>query len=278
MRRPFSEYKMFARFILTFSFLVLLAGCGLAATPTTLPSPTPVIIFPTLPLPSPTAPISGKNHIVFSQSVLLYGDGAAPSDWGSRIFVMDINNPRPIELTHGSGYDSYPTYSPDGQQIAYLSGGRYQPYDVMVVNADGSELRRVSERPNYWNGPILWSKDGRRVGMYLESALRHPWSILGLDGQTLEQQDMLLASDWYLPNRSPDGKRYAGPCSGDKLAVCFTPVHTKDQVDKHITNYFSWSSDGKHITFYRTGLIYTVDADGSNLNQLGEGYQPSWQP
>lgn len=50
-------------------------------------------------------------------------------------------------------------WSPDGSQIAF-TGGRTRP-QIYVVNADGSGLRRLTDKG--WNYPPVWSPDGSRI-------------------------------------------------------------------------------------------------------------------
>ncbi len=40
----------------------------------------------------------------------------------------------------------------------------------------------------------------------------------------------------------------------------------------------AWSPDGTKIAFNRSGSIYTMDANGSNLTLIATGTQPSWSP
>ena len=128
-------------------------------------------------------------------------------------------------LTRDRASDDYPTWSPDGRRIAFLRGRhasygarpRRDPldgYDLYVVNADGSGLRRLTLPTRgstvSCSGQVVWSPDGRTIyfGRYL----------VRTDGSGARRLP-------YIPSTavwSPDGRRIAftrmrvrtgpGPC------------------------------------------------------------------
>jgi Tol biopolymer transport system component len=80
----------------------------------------------------------------------------------SAIYVVDRDGGVPVKLADGG----WPTYSPDGSQIAY--GRSYQPEvernETRVMNADGSNDRLVGDRPDVqYQGTPVWSPDGTKV-------------------------------------------------------------------------------------------------------------------
>jgi Tol biopolymer transport system component len=53
-----------------------------------------------------------------------------------------------------------PSWSPDGAEIAFISqSGRRRP-DVWVVDADGTDARRVIDTPRRWEWRVVWSPVG----------------------------------------------------------------------------------------------------------------------
>ncbi len=86
-----------------------------------------------------------------------------------------------INLTHSPGYDAEGSYSPDGKQIVFCSlrtafpleklppkeRERYEKDaawfgDIYLMNADGSNVRRLTTEPGYDGGPFF-SPDGQRI-------------------------------------------------------------------------------------------------------------------
>lgn len=97
------------------------------------------------------------------------------------IFSAKQDGRDPINLTHSPGYDAEGSYSPDGKQIVFCSLRSAFPleklpadqrarYDkdpssfgeIYIMNADGSNVRRLTNEPGYDGGPFF-SPDGRRI-------------------------------------------------------------------------------------------------------------------
>jgi hypothetical protein len=94
---------------------------------------------------------------------------------------------------------SHPTFSPNGEQLAYAAGGECRDrYGVYVANADGSSRRRVSNSCTITGsaGPDELHGDISQV-------------VLGLGGD-----DTLYADDWYY---FFDGDTLYGGAGNDRL-------------------------------------------------------------
>ncbi len=84
-------------------------------------------------------------------------------------------------ITHSPGYDAEGAFSPDGKQIVFCSlraafsfeklsselRARYEKDpswfgDIYIMNADGSDVRRLTDAPGYDGGPFF-SPDGQRI-------------------------------------------------------------------------------------------------------------------
>ena len=74
------------------------------------------------------------------------------------------------QLTHNDAQDWAPLWSPDGTRIAFDSdrygssdvNSAYGPADVVVMNADGSGVRRLTHHDAYDSGGF-WSPDGTLI-------------------------------------------------------------------------------------------------------------------
>src|SRR3954451_21695685 len=97
------------------------------------------------------------------------------------IFSAKQDGSDPINLTHSPGYDAEGSYSPDGKQIVFCSLRSAFPLekllpndrerydkdaawfgDIYLMNADGSNVRRLTTEPGYDGGPFF-SPDGTRI-------------------------------------------------------------------------------------------------------------------
>jgi tricorn protease len=59
------------------------------------------------------------------------------------IWTVPIDGGRATRLTVHEAYESYPRWSPDGREIAFVSD-RYGSDDVFVMDADGGSLERLT--------------------------------------------------------------------------------------------------------------------------------------
>jgi TolB protein len=65
-----------------------------------------------------------------------YGPGVPG---GRDIYVMDIASKRWLQLTHGSGSNDFPSWSPDGRHIVFERGAQ-----IWTMLADGTEQRQLT--------------------------------------------------------------------------------------------------------------------------------------
>lgn len=79
--------------------------------------------------------------------------------------IFSVNFYAPIQrLTTAPGADLYPTFSPDGQQIAYTGYGYGNP-EIYLMNADGSQPQLLTGEKHITslNPRPVWSTDGKSV-------------------------------------------------------------------------------------------------------------------
>lgn len=109
------------------------------------------------------------------------------------IYAKDLNTDEYTRLTDTRGYDAEGCYSPDGSQIVFASNRqafaeemserekerfKVDPaymMDLYIMNADGSDVRRLTDVPGYDGGPFF-SPDGDRIC----------WRRFSPDGTTAE--------------------------------------------------------------------------------------------
>ena len=94
------------------------------------------------------------------------------------IYEADLNTKQVTQLTNHEGMDRYPVYSPDMSQIAFVScregwqrakvndkgfpvkGSGQGDSDIWIMNADGSEQKKLTENPGS-DLYLRWSSDGK---------------------------------------------------------------------------------------------------------------------
>ena len=97
------------------------------------------------------------------------------------IYSANQDGTQIVNLTNAPGYDAEAAFSPDGKQIVFCSLRSAFPVDqlapekralyekdpawfgdIYIMNADGSNVRRLTEAPGYDGGPFF-SPDGNRI-------------------------------------------------------------------------------------------------------------------
>jgi len=191
----------------------------------------------------------------------------------------------------------YPAWSPDRSRIAF---SRYSSstgtHDLYVMNADGSDMRRVLDRDTEDLRP-RWSPDGTRL--VFESVVRSSGSVdpqdlyvVNLDGTGLRR----LTSGAEIEDQaswSPDGTRILFRTHRNGVWSLYTirPDGTDERpvrADAMPAADPAWSPDGRRIVF--RGFpnaagdgLYVMNADGTNTVRLTApngvaDAEPAWSP
>ena len=219
----------------------------------------------------------------------------APQPDGSEndIYVLDIASGETVNLTEDSVvWDAFPAWSPDGDQIAFVSDRAPEGKaldDVWVMNPDGSNLVNLTNNGEDWEDDFpAWSPDGKSIAFFRSSILEASeggpaglW-VMDADGQN---QRLVTAIDGFrasgAPIWSPDGQSLAYVFELDGVenvwvvpAAGGDPLNVSDMPgDK---SHVSWSPDSKALIFTNdysvddTLLIYIALPDGSDTHLLLE--------
>lgn len=127
-------------------------------------------------------------------------------------------------LTNTRGYDAEGSYSPDGKLIAFASNrnGFNQELDpetqkkfdvdpaymmdIFIMNADGTNVRQLTDVPGYDGGPFF-SPDGKRIcwRRFSESGLTAEIMSMNIDGSDQKQLTNMKAMSWA-PFYHPSGE------------------------------------------------------------------------
>ena len=192
-------------------------------------------------------------------------------------------------------------WSSDGTKLLIrrldgVRGGYGAEYDLVVLNADGSENRVVSRASPY--GSI--SSDGTQV-VYSDAESSAIYTV-GTDGGTprlrhapaprefpREDEGTLWPITTYFAVFSPDAAQIAffdgmGDW-GHRLRVMNTDgtgVRTLHDLEAigHIRG-LAWSPDGEHLIFsseVAPAGIWVIAVDGSGLIRVARGTSPAWSP
>jgi TolB protein len=222
------------------------------------------------------------------------------------------------QVTRDAHESESPAWSPDGTQIAYTLDNYAGHSDIYVINADGTNRRRLTTDGNA-SGPT-WSPDGTQIAfvhhtqgggndLYLMAVTG------GTDADGAEQSsDGLQRLTQTGKNRgvsratwSPDGMHIAcvidfdpDPLAQDSTICIFSvqdalqkggakvaDMQQLPRVGEHLYDRPAWSPDGSQIAFSpvvnKHRDIYIINADGTNPRQLThtpdmDEFSPAWSP
>src|SRR6266545_2016590 len=163
--------------------------------------------------------------------VVWYGKGARGTPF--YLYVMDADGTNVQRLTDGRFSDYSPAWSPDGTQIAFVRHGRERA-GLLVMNADGSNVRRVAGLGIEIFGAPAWSPDGATIAVAVNGIKGGPPGGI-----------MLLPAD----------------ASGERTTIQGTEVEYPDYVSDP-----TWSPDGEWIAYVHSyqGELVILHPDGSD--------------
>ena len=81
--------------------------------------------------------------------------------YGGDIWVVDKNGGMAIQLTNSPGEESYPKFSPNGQEIAFTASYRGNP-DVYVMNTSGGVPQRITYG-SHSDRMVEWHPSGDKI-------------------------------------------------------------------------------------------------------------------
>jgi TolB protein len=227
---------------------------------------------------------------------------------GTGIWVVNADGTGTRRITDGGpevdGTDLGPAWSPDGSRIAFAREGRPAKAatgntDIYVVNADGTDLVRLTDDPMMEYAPT-WSPDGSRIAFeaYDLATGGNPPSPLRLYVMNADGTDIQALGPENVegPSWSPDGTEIAfvDTETGSIMAIHPDGTAPRRIVDAgelvggvHLVSGATWSPDGTQIAFMAGANstdthIYVVSRDGSDVRQVTDGpapdAEPAWQP
>ena len=80
------------------------------------------------------------------------------------IFSSDPKGKKLKRLTDTKGYDAEGSYSPDGKQIVFCSNRSGKDnLELYIMDADGNNVRKLTDAPGCYNGGPFFSPDGKKV-------------------------------------------------------------------------------------------------------------------
>ncbi len=132
------------------------------------------------------------------------------------IFSVPAEGGEPKQLTTAPGYDAEGAYSPDGKQIVFCSLRGAYPLEnlskedrrryemdpawfgeIYIMDADGSNQRRLTDAPGYDGGPFF-SPDGQRIvwRRFDKSGMHADVYTMKTDGSDVQRVTAFQSMSW----------------------------------------------------------------------------------
>ncbi len=119
------------------------------------------------------------------------------------IASKDGQNQRILTRDAGLQYDA--AWSPDGKEIAYISGQGYQKHNLFLISSSGSNKRQLTNDKAMELLPAI-SPEGKNIAYVSDITGNFDIWLMELDGQNPRQLTVYEGIDTR-PCWSPDGKR-----------------------------------------------------------------------
>jgi Tol biopolymer transport system component len=206
------------------------------------------------------------------------------------IYVTDLDGKNAVRVTRERGYDAEGSFSPDGKLIAFSSNRhayseplspedakRFEHdksfmLDLYIMNADGSNVRRLTNVKGYDGGPFF-SPDGQRICFRrfhpLDPKKAEIYTI-GIDGKDERQITHLGALSWA-PFYHPSGDYLI--FSTNKHGFKNFELYLVDVNGAHEPVRVTTTPDGDHDllpVFFPDGkrLAWTATRSGNKKGQI----------
>jgi Tol biopolymer transport system component len=224
----------------------------------------------------------------------------------TKIYSLDLASGQVRPLTGGEAWrDENPRWSPDGTRIAFKSNRAHYSgnaaeqgaadYDLYTMNADGSDVRRLTTDPANEHDPS-WAPDGQSIVYSSDKDSRGDLYRLWLADGRVERLTRHFVGRAIMPTVSPDGGRVAFAAQSMRAGQFWLfQVHILDLASKAATPlaggggacWPAWMPDSSGLAYVRLdqepSALETAKLQGGATRPLVKdaklwSYYPDWSP
>jgi Tol biopolymer transport system component/predicted Ser/Thr protein kinase len=236
-----------------------------------------------------TAPRLARRGLLWAGALVAVVAAATVAIWHFRSTSQEPARPlNPVPLTSYLGSETYPSFSPDGKQVAFSWDGEKQDnFDIYVKLLDAGPPDRLTSNPADDLCPA-WSPDGRRIAFYRRTRDSLAiYSVSSRGGSERKLGDVtFLDQPWRVGHQlswSPDGRFLAfedKESAEGRYSIFLLSIATREKRRlpivatgplHHIGPAFS--PDGQSLAFFGTagvnsGDFYVASVAGGEAKRL----------
>jgi len=211
------------------------------------------------------------------------------------IFILNAGATADSNVTLHQAYDFWPSWSPDGSQIAFESSRDDSLFtEVYIVTLATGALAQLTNDSGFVDGQPAWSPSGTRIAFVSNrDSAGIDIYLMDPDGSNVTRLTTDSSNDAQ-PAWSPDGGHIA--FVSDRRGGGGTDIYVMDTLGNNVINLTNnaaldlapaWSPDGQKIAFHSnsdpTGFaVWVMDANGANPVKISPTDPPcelpSWTP
>lgn len=214
------------------------------------------------------------------------------------IHTMSLDGTSPMRLTTSGRGEFAPSWSPDGNSLAFLSMAMDTGVQELHIFDIGqvSTIKIVGPGTSMGPAPASWSADGKRLTVLASDEKgRNQVFLIELGGTSVQDISSKFAPRGAeSANLSPDGLKVVWVADlRNRRPLVITDIATgvsKDLTDGEAVAHETprWSPDGKQIAFVsargsadnQRSDVYVMDADGTHVRNVSqhphEDFDPRW--
>ena len=200
-----------------------------------------------------------------------------------QIFVIGSNGAGETNITGSAAGNDSPSWSPDGTKVAF-SSNRDGNWEIYVMNADGSGVRRLTINRSADDASPAWSPDGSKIAFHSNRDDNYEIYVMNADGSGQTNLTKESGAEDASPSWAPDGTRIVFSSEGDLYTMRADGTQQARLTSGKTEDVFpAWSPDGTKIAVSAgvgsKSYIDVLNADGTGRTRLTHGgfeFEPRW--
>lgn len=212
------------------------------------------------------------------------------NDYVSNLYFMNIDDNDPKQWTYGNHRTNSPKWSPDGNELAFVSNREGSP-QIYILSKFGGEAKQVTFCKNGARNPV-WSPCGKKLAFSV---------VIGKDESIHDRKEGEQEKEKELKPLEVEKMKYKSDAGGfldltqhSQIGVIDLKTGELEQLTTGYHHYSleTWSPDGKYITYiadlsedrdtsFKSDVyLLNVETKESILVTKGTGgfWQTSWSP